>query len=298
MYQLKRGQVAALILLTVLTPGISSLLPLQESLIFAQSSSSGASSLWDFLAEGNFDPIIEGSYGYGLFDHKQFSADLPTTGVVGLKFGFREVEPFKRWGKKLDERFLIGSYAKTTVPPGTTGTGGMDGEWWRVGSGQRSGYGWAIGDQSIIPYHQYAFNLVEAKFSNMGSLSAGDSALVARVIGSPRLGMSTEAGATVELFSSLSASAGYEAAVIYSRVVFPEWFGSYLLAASSVIVISTFAEEIVSSSPFLGPILYFVLRNGVAYGFFYAFRGQMNWPFPSETPFMTHTFKLDVSLRF
>jgi len=53
-----------------------------------------------------------------------------------------------------------------------------------------------------------------------------------------------------------------------------------------------------SSHPFLGPILYFALRNAVAYGFFYAFRGDMNWPFHSETPFMTHAFKIDVSLKF
>ena len=254
--------------------------------------------MWDFLAEGNFDPVIEGSYGYGIFDHKLFSAELPTAGVVGLKFAFREVAPFKSWGKKLDERFLVGSYAKSSIPPGKGGSEGLEGEWWRIGTGQRVGYGWEIGNQSIIPYHQYSFNLVEPAFLNTSQLSPEDSALVARVVGSGRLGMSTEGGAMVELFSSLSASAGYEASVIYSRVVFPEWFGSYFLAASSVYVISTFAEEIVSTSPLLGPILYFVLRNGVAYGFFYAFRGEMNWPFPSETPFLTHTFKLDVSIRF
>jgi hypothetical protein len=268
------------------------------SSIFAQSSSKGGSSMWSFLAEGNFDPIIEGSYGYGVFDHKDFSADLPVAGVVGLKFGFREVKNFKSWGKKLDERFILGGYASSTVPPGKKGSGELDGEWWRVGVGQRVGYGWEIGKQSVIPYHQYSFNYTDMKFKNTASLTPADTALISRVMGEGRLSMSTEGGATVELFSSLSASAGYEASVIYTRLVFPEWIGSYLLLGSSVVIMSTFAEEIVSSSPVLGPILYFVLRNAVAYGFFYAFRGEMNWPFPSETPFMTHTFKIDVSLRF
>ena len=92
---------------------VSSFFP-EGTLLYAQTTS-GAASMWDFLAEGDFDPVIEGSYGYGVFDHKLFSADLPTTGVVGLKFAFREVAPYKSWGKKLDERFLVGSYTRS--PP-------------------------------------------------------------------------------------------------------------------------------------------------------------------------------------
>jgi hypothetical protein len=278
--------------------GASALVITSGRLVYAQPSSKGSSSMWSFLTEGNFDPIIEGSYGYGVFDHKLFTGELPKAGVAGLKLGFREVRSFKSWGKKLDERFVLGQYASSTLPPGKKGTGDLDGEWWRVGVGQRSGYGWEIGNQSVTPYHQYSFNYVNVKFKNTGSLAPADTALVNRVMGEGRLSMSTEGGAAVELFSTLNVSAGYEASVIYTRLVFPEWITSYLLLGSSVVIMSNFAEEIVSSSPVLGPILYFVLRNAVAYGFFYAFRSEMNWPFPSETPFMTHNFKIDVSLRF
>jgi hypothetical protein len=279
----------------ILVPGLRSLPG--DSGLFAQSSK-GGSSMWSFLSEGDFEPILEVSYGFGIFDHKLFSADLPTAGAIGLKLGFREVKKYKSWGRKLDERFLIGTYASSTVPPGKTGTGELYGEWWRAGVGQRSGYGWEIGRQSVIPYHQYSFNMTNMKFRNTAGLSTADTALVNRVAGKGRLSMSTEGGAAVELFSTLSASAGYEATVVYTRLVFPEWICSYLLLGSAVVVMSSYAEEIVASSPVLGPILYFVLRNAVAYGFFYAFRTQMNWPFPSETPFMLHTFKIDVSLRF
>lgn len=298
MYSLRLQPILFLALFMALAPGVNQLVSPDGGLLFAQPPTTGGTSMWSFLTEGDFKPIIEGSYGYGLFDHKLFNADLPAAGVLGMKIGFREIRPFKSWGVKLDERFITGGYAKSTVPPGKKGSGGMDGEWWRVGPGQRSGYGWAIGHQSVIPYHQYAFTYLEPKFTNAGSLGSEDSALVARAMGDGRLSMSTEGGATVELFSSLSASAGYEASIIYTRLVFPQWICSYLLLGSSVAIMSTFAEQIVSTSPFLGPILYFVLRNAVAYGFFYLFRSDMNWPFPSETPFMTHTFKIDVSLKF
>lgn len=291
----RSGTILCLFLGLILLPGLR--LFSGDGGLFAQSSTSG-SSMWSFLSEGDFEPILEGSYGYGIIDHKLFSADLPTAGAIGLKLGFREVKRFKSWGRKLDERFIIGTYGSSTVPPGKTGTGELYGEWWRAGVGQRSGYGWEIGRQYLTPYHQYSFNMTNMKFRSLEGLSTADTALVNRVTGKGRLSMSTEGGATVELFSTLSASAGYEATVVYTRMVFPEWIGSYLLLGSAVVVMSSYAEEIVASSPVLGPILYFVLRNAVAYGFFYAFRTQMNWPFPSETPFMLHTFKIDVSLRF
>jgi len=296
MHSLRPLPILSLALCMTLLPGVALLLSPEGSSLSARAQ--GGKSMWSFLSEGDFEPILEASYGYGLFDHKLFNADLPTAGVAGFKIGYREIKPFKSWGKKLDERFIVGGYAKSTMPPGKKNSGGMEGEWWRVGTGQRSGYGWEIGNQSVIPYHQYAFSYIEPKFTNTTSLGSDDSARVARVMGDGRLLMSTEGGATVELFSSLSASAGYEASVIYTRLVFPQWVCSYLLLGSSVVIISDFAQDIASSSPVLGPILYFVLRNAVAYGFFYMFRGEMNWPFHSETPFMTHTFKIDVSLRF
>lgn len=287
-----------LILCILLLPVLSSVFSLPGVSAFAQPPAGGSGSMWSFLTEGDFDPVIEGSYGYGIFDHKLYTADLPSAGTMSLKLGFREVKTFKSWGKKLDERFLIGTYGKSTIPPGKEGSGGTAGEWWRIGTGQRSGYGWELGNQALIPYHQYSFDYVEPKFTPGAGLAPGDSTILLRTGGSGRFGMSTEGGVDVELFSSIAVSGGYEASVIYPRVVFPKWIGSYLLLGSSIVIITNFAEEIVKTSPFFGPILYFVLRNGVAYAFFYAFRGDMNWPFPSETPMMVHAVKLNVSIRF
>jgi hypothetical protein len=296
--RLRPSPALTLILCVLFLPALSSLLSLTGSSAFAQAPAGGSKSMWSFLTEGNFDPVVEGSYGYGMFGHKLFTADLPATATMSLKLGFREVKTYKSWGKKLDERFLIGTYGKSTIPPGKEGSGGTTGEWWRVGTGQRSGYGWELGKQALIPYHQYSFDIAEPTFTPGAGLTPGDSAILLRTAGDWRFGMSTEGGFDVELFSSIAASAGYEMSVIYPRVVFPKWFGSYLLLGSSIVVITNFAEEILKTSPFFGPILYFVLRNGVAYAFFYAFRGDMNWPFPSETPMMVQTLKLNVSIRF
>ena len=63
-------------------------------------------------------------------------------------------------------------------------------------------------------------------------------------------------------------------------------------------IVSVFADDIVKSSPVLGPILYFVLRNGIAYAFYTGLQDRMNWPFESETPLTMETIKLGASLKF
>jgi len=258
---------------------------------------SNAGNLWGFLGEGNYDPFIEAYAGYGLMNHKGVSATLPKLGLVGGKFGFREMQPVKRSGMRLKEHFAIGTYG-TSSTAGSSGADGMTGTYWRIGTGQRIGYGWTIGRQPLVPYHQYTFNYMEPVIGIPGSVSRGDSMTLARATDGGRFAMTTEGGVHAELFGALGVSAGYEMSILYTRVVFPEWFASYLIGASAVGVISAFSEEIVDSSPVLGPILYFVLRNGVAYGIFYAWRDQMNWPFASETPLVLDTFKLDVSIKF
>jgi len=60
----------------------------------------------------------------------------------------------------------------------------------------------------------------------------------------------------------------------------------------------TFSEEIVNSSEVLGPIIYFVLRNGLAYAFFAAMKDKGNWPFSSEKPLAVESFRLSAMIAF
>ena len=258
----------------------------------------GGKKFWSFLLEGDFRPFIEAYPGYGLMNHQGVSVDLPSMGVVGGKLGFREMRPIKRWGTRVKEHFVIGAYGSSSAPGGTEGAAGMTGSYWRIGTGERIGYGWTFGRQPLVPYHQFTFNYMEPSLAVPAAITGKDSMTLARAVDGGRFAMTTEGGVTAELFETIGVSAGYEMSVLYTRVVFPQWFASYLIGASAVGIISAFGEEIIEVSPVFGPILYFVLRNGVAYGLFYAWRDQMHWPFNSETPLVLDTFKLDVSIRF
>jgi hypothetical protein len=102
----------------------------------------------------------------------------------------------------------------------------------------------------------------------------------------------------VRLFKSFAFNATAHGQIAYPRIVFPEWIGSYLLMAGSLIAISTFSEDIVSSSEILGPVLYFILRNGLAYAFFAAMKDKMHWPFPSESPLAVESFRVSAMIIF
>lgn len=252
---------------------------------------------FDWLTMGNFRPYIEAGYGAAILDQKLFAAELPTLGVAELRFGYREMKPYKSWGYKLDDRSLSGSYGTTQMPFGKSGSG--EGEkYWRVAAARKDGYGYDIAIAKFILHHGYSFSLTGLSAGSYGTISTADSAIMQRYDGRTNFSLSTEPGITAEVLGFLSVSAGYEATVVYPRVVFPQWFVSYLLASSSIVLVSGFADDIVNLSPVLGPALYFVLRNAVALAFAYAWRSDMNWPFPSETPFMTHLVKLNVGIQF
>jgi hypothetical protein len=102
----------------------------------------------------------------------------------------------------------------------------------------------------------------------------------------------------MKLFRSLTVTAGAHGQIVFPRVVFPEWFGSYMLMASGLIIVSEFSEEIVNSSGFFGPIMYFVLRNGIAYAFFAGMKSQMHWPFDSESPLAVESLRLSATIVF
>jgi hypothetical protein len=62
--------------------------------------------------------------------------------------------------------------------------------------------------------------------------------------------------------------------------------------------VSVFSEDIIRSSKLLGPVMYFVLKNGLAYVFYTQLQDKMNWPFDSETPLTIEALKIGASITF
>ena len=150
----------------------------------------------------------------------------------------------------------------------------------------------------VFHSHQFQFVWSQVKFSRPKSLVESDVKILDRYEGSTRFGVSTEGGAKIELFKSLSASVSYEAEVVYPRFLGLKWVGSVLVQTIGIGGISVFAEDIVNSSPVFGPIMYMLLRNGAGYGFYYLMKYNSYWPIKSEKPLTNETSKIGASITF
>jgi hypothetical protein len=198
----------------------------------------------------------------------------------------------------MDERYLFGSVLSLDYnyidddPPGVSSEGG------RFGFGNRLGFGYDLGPLELLPYNQIQYNWTKFNPVDSTGISVEDGKILDRYAGAFRFGHSGEAGVKLQIAKSLGLVVGYEFAVIYPRHIFWPWLGSHIIQSTALGMVSVFSEDIVNSSPIFGPVMYFLLKNGVMYAFYQGYKEKMNWPFDSETPITIDTFKIGASLTF
>jgi len=245
---------------------------------------------------GKYSPYIESDAGYGSLNHKKITGSFSNVGTVDFRFGFIELKNYKDYVRSLDERYAFGTFISSDVAG--SGSNDIKSELWRFGLGNRLGFGYAIGNSSLIPYHQMQIALTQADFTYGSTLSQTDMEVLNRLEGDLRMGINYEGGVKFDIARTFSINAAVEGAIVFPRYKFMHWLGSYALQAASLGVVSYFSEAIVNSSPFFGPIMYFILKNGVAAAWYLAMKDQMYWPIDSETPLAMETFRFGASFTF
>jgi hypothetical protein len=251
----------------------------------------------DWAWKGKFDPYIEGIVGYGRWDHKKFTGEFNDIGTGEFKIGYGEFKQIKSSIVSIDERFLFGSFGSNEFGVNKIDASKVGTEYWRFGLGNRLGFGYNLGPFALVPYSQGTFVWTQLE-TEYPSLTPEDSSILNRYDGSFRFGHSLEAGAKFEFANFISIHAGLEGNVIFPRHLFMKWLGSYLIFSIVYNGVSVFSEDIVYSSPVLGPVMYFILKNAVAAAFYLGMKEKMNWPFNSETPLTSEAFKVGASIRF
>ncbi len=255
-------------------------------------------SMFAWALKGDFRPFVEALYGVGEPKHKTFTDTFANFGFLEGRVGYSEIKKYRHSIWELDERFVYGNYLSSDADFIEDNLGNVKTEAYRFGFGNRLGYGYELGPVRLLPYNQNQFIWTKLMTTRPEDISQEDNDILDRYEGTYRFGVSTEGGAKLELFKSLSVVASYELAVVYPRHIFWPWLGSYMIMQAGMGIVSVFSEDIVKSSPVLGPILYFVLKNGIGYAFYTGLQDRMNWPFESETPLTMETFKLGASIKF
>jgi len=255
---------------------------------------------WEFrnIWDGPRKPVIDFTYGLGKVQQRLFQGTLADINQAELRLGYSRARPRYENIVDLDDKFLVFNYSASSLFGRSIPTGNIGSTVVRLGTGSHTGYAYDFGGSYLYPYHQTALLWTKLTTTRPSSLSGPDADILDRYEGTFRFGASTEGGIAFGLGDAIALHAGYEATVIYPRHVFWPWLGSYAIASIGVGAISHFGREIVDTSPTLGPIIYALLRSGLAYGYYIVVRDNQYWPFGSETPLTTESFKVGISLTF
>lgn len=254
--------------------------------------------LMDRYGKSGYRFFVEGEYGAVQLKQKLFGAALPEMGIGELRWGFGTVEPVKEDFAHSDERFAFGSYMRPDWAPSGTSGAAVQGDLWRVGFGARDGYGYWPGRLLITPTFLWGLEWSRWQEEPSQTLSAADSSIAARYDHRICFGVTAEAGLKLQVGWNVSLVGGYEFGVVYPRVVFPEWVAGFGLVATAEAVAGMITSGLIRDAPGVVPVLHAVLKGAIAYGFYLAWRNDMNWPFPSETPLTFEGFKAGISVKF
>lgn len=250
------------------------------------------------LRAGN-RPFLQGGYGLDRLEHRQFGGAFSDMGRVQITLGYSELRPFRTELLSLDERSAYGAYSGTGTYWAEPDTAGVSATLWQFGVSFKGGYGYPVGaNLAIVPTFGSSFDITSISTSRPGGISSADSAILDRYEGSFRFGHTAEAELRFEISRTFSLSGAYQLSVVYPRVVFWQWVGSYGLASVAVGVLSQFSAEIIRASPALGPIITWVMKGALAYGIYAVWRDDMHWPFKSETPITHQSGLISASFIF
>lgn len=171
-------------------------------------------------------------------------------------------------------------------------------EAWRFGFGWQSGYGYSfMKGAGLVLYHGNGLSWTNVDFQEK-RIPLPDKKIINRFDESFRFGDFFEAGAKLQLFSPLSLNVAYEKNIVFERHLFWYWALSEIIESAATGIAGSFSRLVVRRSPVFGPIIDFLLKNGVSYGLFELRKKNMNWPIETAPPLMYETYRAGVSFAF
>jgi hypothetical protein len=167
---------------------------------------------------------------------------------------------------------------------------------WSISPTASYGLGYALGDEGIIA-------LTHGGGSVWGRIRAQAATPVDRQrvddFGSAiRFGEKSTAGINVKVARNIGIDVEGTWELMYPRHLVLQWATSQLIESLGDVAAMAFIRSVLQSSPDLAPVVYFIIRNGVAAGFKALRSRQMTWPFSSDAPASVVGFRAGVTFAF
>jgi len=251
----------------------------------------------DFSLHGN--PTIEMNYGSSASSFYLLNGKFNKAKMAELKLGYtseHNVNGSESLMKYSDKYFGLTNLSYKLSK--STNAANYDGDIWRFSIGWDHGYGYKPGQKSaIILYNGSALTWSNLKLNTLATNPA-DSAMLGLFTDSYKFGQKTEGGMKIQIIPQLVVSAGFERAEVYSKVMFWKWAGSAIIEIAGQAMLDEFIDKIMDSTPAAAPIINFLLKNGLSYGIYELRKEKMNWPFNTQSPLLTDSYKFGLTLIF
>ncbi len=254
----------------------------------------------------NFDegsqPFIEVGYGLTEYKHKTFSSDFAKVGNAEVKIGYRLLDYWESENiTNFEDQYI--TFSGNTVDLRDKEAVGLKSEMWSFGVGIRDGYGYRFGIVDVIPYSGMSISWNRLNMKNYPDTTANmakflDAKILNRYNEEIRFGQKIEGGLIIGVNQFVSLNASYEANILFPRFMTWKHLGSSCIELIGLGIIDKFVDEIIDSSPIAAPIVNFILKNGLTYGFYMLQRDKMDFPFSSERPLTFETYKIGLTFAF
>jgi len=249
-------------------------------------------------------PMVELNFGFGYPNQFNFQEEFAPVGNVDVKLGKSEIDKFSKTNLELNERYLFVSYLNSDIQHQEIAPNEVKTKSYRFGFGSRDGVGYGSSGFWISPYVSQDFvwtkldDFNDSLKPDSGGTKSNDYLILEDYWGTFRFGDKATYGVKAEIISMLQLNAYYETSVVYARHLFWYWAGSFAISQIGYSSLSYFTDQIVDSSPVIGPLVSIVLRAAYLYGYYLLREENMNWPFETQAPLRFETINIGVSLVF
>ena len=247
-------------------------------------------------------PSISFRYGFAEYKHNDLQQSFAKPKLYELQLGGFNIDTVRETEKIFHFNHEYLSIINVSADIGGASTSGeLNSDLWRFGFTSENGYGYFLNSPAITPSiiltHSDGIQWSKLNMKDAAVLSA-DSALLSLYDDTFRFGMNTEAGLKFGITRNLYVDAGFERSVLFRRHLVWKWFASVALESVAQSVVDYIVERIMYSSPTAVPVVRFLLKNGLSYGYYELMKSKMNYPFSSEPPLRSDSFKFGVTFVF
>lgn len=234
------------------------------------------------------------------YERNNFSSQINNNGVYEVTLGSTDLNRSEASLVDYDNDYISFSIAqnKFNFDNQISSSNSMDLKHLKLNLMFSDGYGWDLGSNMyFVLFHSSGINWnhLNFYFDNADSSSVKGAKIFGKQI---RYGRGYAGGARLFLFKGFALNAEYEQYMVFPRHLFWKDLASWIIEASAQGLADVFINKVIDSSPNITPIVHFLLKNGISYGFYELYKEKMNWPFKTASPLMTKSYKFGLEFVF